>query len=62
MLGSRLDNPKLTFSPLGDPKMVNLNLNTKGSFNWALVKGSNLSDHSKETILFTIDPYCGDFI
>ena len=27
---------------------------------WVLVKGLNLSYHNKETILFTIDPYCGN--
>ena len=27
---------------------------------WLLVKGFNLHDHNKETILFTIDPYYGN--
>ena len=27
---------------------------------WVLVKGFNLSYHTKETILFTIGPHCGN--
>ena len=30
------------------------------TFSWALVRGFSLSFYSKETILFTIEPYYGD--
>ena len=29
-------------------------------FTWVLVEGCSLSYHNKETILLTIDPYCGN--
>ena len=30
------------------------------ALNWALVRGFSLSYHNRETLLLTIDPYCGN--